>query len=118
MEKHLFGAENKEPISVIEEPDIREMLERRQIKSEDWPLVEELATMPKNLLIDNFHNWFNDSREKTAREIEIQLNNPEIYKMDDAKRRYWEVWLHFAKSYHWTACYNMVRVLERRNSEQ
>jgi len=102
--------------SVLEEPDVKEMLEHRQIKEEDWPLVEELATMSKTMLITNFHNYFNDTKERSAKELKHSLDHDLI--RDEELKRYSKIWLHFAENYHWTAIYNMERVLERRETQQ
>lgn len=48
----------KLPQSVLEEPDVKELIKSRKINPEDFYILEELAKTPKRLLIMDFHNFF------------------------------------------------------------
>jgi len=97
----------------FEEPDIISLIERTQMKDEDLPLLEELATMPKEELL-NFHNFFNLSREESADILKHQIDKAK----NSALSRYLEILLHFAENYHYMFCFSIERILEKRNQNQ
>ncbi|MFA5124203.1 MAG: hypothetical protein WC473_00030 [Patescibacteria group bacterium] len=96
--------------SVLIEAGLQEFIRNRKIQEADFPLLEELAEIPKDFLFVELHNFFNSNRERSAEELEHQLSIME----EGDKKRYFELLLCFARTYDWTACYNLVRVLERR----
>lgn len=102
--------ENEPVNSVLNEPGFQEFIRNRKIQEADFPLLEELAEIPKDLLFVELHNFFNSNRERSAEELERQLLTME----DGGKKRYFELLLRFTRAYDWTACYNLERVLERR----
>lgn len=102
--------EAKKESPVILEPKIQDFIEFRKIKPEDFGLIEKLATFPKNLLIIELHNFFGFAREESA----SQLGNLAQHTKDAEKKELFETTLLFVKKYDWTACSNLIRVLENR----
>lgn len=97
-------------LSFLNTPAVREFIDFRGINEEDWVKMEELATIPKDLLITEMHNFFTFGKENSAKELERLLAGTE----DNEIKRLYGLFLHFAKKYHWTACWHLVTVLEQR----
>ncbi|HWP61821.1 MAG TPA: hypothetical protein VN495_04430 [Candidatus Paceibacterota bacterium] len=87
-----------------------EFVEKREIQKSDFLFLEELAALPKRLVVENLHNHFNMYREGSAVELERLMQRTSV---DDPKLRMYEIFLDLASRYDWTALYNLVRVLER-----
>jgi hypothetical protein len=111
----LFESGKSETELVLENEGIKQMIEMRGIEAVDCSLIEELVAFDKELLVNNFHNFFNNSREASASELKSQL----AYHIDSKKSpelvRLYEIMLHFAEKYHWMNCYGLERALEKYN---
>lgn len=101
--------------SVLEEGDIKSFIERRQIRPEDFHLIETLAQFPSDLVTEELHNMFNTRHEKSPDEIKRTLSLIKDGSLHFAKRRaLLETMLQLAEKYRWETCYHLVRVLEDR----
>lgn len=105
--------EEKKP-SVLEEEDVKNFIERRQIHPEDFHLIETLAKFPPDLVVAEFHNTFTEDHEKSLdgirRRISVLDNDPKHAWRGEVLR----AMLQFAEKYDWGACVNLVMVLEER----
>lgn len=99
-----------EPSSVLEREVVKDFIDNRRIKEEDWPLIERLAAFPKSHVIEWFHNWFNDDREKSGESLNAAVNSSFV---NPKQKEMCVVWLELYQKYDWAVCYNLVRVLER-----
>lgn len=102
--------EKTSELSFLNTPDVQEFIDFRKINEEDWEKIEELAAIPKNLLISEMHNFFNLEKDRSAKELERLLSVAK----DEERKRLYGLLLHFASKYHWTACWHLVSVLERK----
>lgn len=126
-EKQLNQKE-KEEKSVLEEDDFKNFIESREIKPEDFHLIEKLSHYPKDLFIMELHNYFGFSRENTVSELErdIRRKKEEIGKAQDEKFKailekrigIRSLFLEIAKKYDWTTCMHLERVFERRKKPE
>jgi len=105
----------EEKPSVLEEEDIKKFIERRQIRPEDFYLIETLARFPTDLVIGDLHNMFNVHHGKSPGEIRKILSLAKEGSLHYVKRKtLLETILQFAEKYDWATCYNLVRILEDR----
>ncbi len=123
-ESFEFKGEKRLPI--LEQSRVKELIERREIKPEDFELLEELAAFPNRLFIELLHNMFNMNKDKSLlvleREIESMKRRGEQIKgtAHDAeafkqKFELLETMHIFASKYDWAVCYNLVRVFEEKD---
>ncbi len=105
-----FDSEAGGKIPFIETEDVQSFIEGRGIKPEDFSLIEELSTIPKNTIIGQLHNFFQFSKERSAEELLLHIQNEK----DDQQRRMYECLLAIVEKYDWTAAWNLVVVLERK----
>ena len=110
MEKK--SEKHKESSPVLQEPDIREFIEERGIRSEDFVIIEELATFPNQLVIELLHNLFNMNCERSADVLKHDIALTER----ESHRRLYALFQRFLAAYNWATCYNLVRVLEKRKN--
>ena len=109
----------KLPQSVLEEPDVKEFIKSRKIDPGDFYVLEEMAKMPKQLLIMDFHNFFSFSKERSEKELERNLSFLvwKMYKEDpelDQRIKLNKLLLEFVRKYNWAVAWNLVSVFERR----
>jgi len=107
----------KLPQSVLEEPEIKELIKSRNIKPEDFYVLEELSKISKQILIMDFHNFFTFSRENSDKELERNLAFLENVKDDPLLGQRIKLnrsLLDFVRKYDWTVAWNLVSVFERR----
>lgn len=60
--------------SILNEKDLQDFIELRQINLEDAEILEKLSQLPKALFVE-FHNFFNLTRDRSAQDLQRQLNN-------------------------------------------
>jgi hypothetical protein len=98
---------------IMDDPDMREFIEHRAVKPEDFPIIEDLAAFPRRLAIE-FHNFFSLLKERSAAELESMAANAR----DEEKRRFCETALVLLKKYDWIVMWNLIGVLERRKASR
>lgn len=109
----------------LEEERIKTFIKVREIKEEDKDALRELAKFSNQLIILHLHNLFNGSKERSLPELEREIDSVKrsIKEADGDQKlinKYQEVLdllevvKPFAEKYHWTTCYNMIRVFEDR----
>ena len=103
----------KKERDILSKERIREFIENRGIQTEDFCLIEKLASFPKNELIVGLHNMFNTHKERSGIELEGVIKFYKIRNEDDRAALY-ETALEFYKKYDWPASWNLVRVLEEK----
>jgi len=108
------------------ECDLKEFISECGIAAEDVPLIENFFVLPKNLVIGDFHNYFQlDSylHEQSMRQLEnqIALLKKEVAGASDGeadelkeKITLYELFLKFGKKYGGATTYRLERLLERR----
>ena len=103
--------------SLLEEQDIKELVEFRKIKPEDFYLLEELAKMSKRLLIMDLHNFFSFHRKNSKNELrkllvytETRIDDPSL----EERKAMYGLFLKLLENYDWTVVWNIEIVLERR----
>lgn len=107
----------KLPQSVLEEQDVKELIEFRKINPEDFYLFEELAKMSQRLLIMDFHNFFTFSKENSKKELEKLLASIESKEGDpiwEQRKAMYGVFIKLLEKYPWTTVWNISSVFERR----
>jgi hypothetical protein len=96
--------------SILERPHVREFIEENEIKSEDYPLVEELATFDNNLIIECLHNTFNTFQERSEKELEIATHTART----SEQRLLYQKALEFLRRYNWAIALRLTRTLEKK----
>lgn len=97
-------------ISILHNEGIEDVIEARGIKEGDFPLIEELATFDKNLLIENFHNFFTFEKENSVATLDRMILKQT--KEGDSLRRLCEIAKHFVSTYDWMAAWHLFRAIE------
>ncbi|MEK7070792.1 MAG: hypothetical protein AAB966_03215 [Patescibacteria group bacterium] len=100
--------EGKKTTSVLEDGKVKDFIQDRDIKPEDFYLIEKLSTFSKPDIIEGLHNLFNLSKERSGADLEGIIKNTK----DDAKKAMYEVALKFYQKYDWIVSWNLIRVLE------
>ena len=90
------------------ELDIKEFIEKRNIKPEDMNLIKQLETFPKDLIVRTLHNFFTGYKERSAEVLEKQTQR----ETDEITKKMYGIFLEFAKKYDWYACWHLVGILE------
>ena len=106
--------------NLFEEEDIKKLIESRDIKSEDFYLLEELAKMSKRLLIIDFHNFFSFNRQNSKNQLEKLLSYMEARGNDpllEERKAMYNLFLKFLEKYDWTVVWNIEVVFERRETK-
>lgn len=108
--------------NIIDEEKFRNLIKSREIKPEDFYILEQLAGFHKHWLIADFHNFFNSNRERSEKELEKQINycrqrlgeisDEEVKKVWEDRLKMSELFLIFVKKYNWAIAWNLERVLE------
>jgi hypothetical protein len=106
MKEHI--EQFSEQTSLLEKPEILEVIKSRNIQPEDFHLIEKLGSFDKNLLIAELHNMFNSNKDESGRELERLIKTTE----NPHKRELYEAALAFYNKYSWPGGWNLVRVLE------
>ena len=98
-----------ESLLIIDRPELQEFIKDRKIRPEDFHLIEELATFPRDLVITELHNLFNMYHERSGGELERIIKNTE----DVSKKSLCEKMLQFYQAYDWATSWNLERLLEK-----
>jgi hypothetical protein len=97
--------------SVLEKPHIREVLSDRSISPEHYHLIEALGrTYSRSEIIEGMHNFFNGSRENSRTELERLVAMTDE---NDKWKKMYDLCLELSKHYDYTACYAIIRALEK-----
>lgn len=115
----------KEKPSILDQDRVKELIQNRDIKPEDFPLIEELAKFSNRLFIEMLHNTFNGQKAKSLQALESDIKSTqrkaEQLKGDShlttkvsEQLALLELMKRFASKYDWTVCYNLVRVFEEK----
>ena len=96
--------------SMLEEPEIQKFVTKRNIQTEDFPLIEGLGQFPRDIIIEHFHNIFNTHREKSME----ALRQYSLHLRDKRMEPAYKVFSVLIERYGWATCYNLVRILEER----
>ncbi len=119
INENSFGETGESPI--IERKEVQRFIKNREIRTEDFYLIEKLASFPVNMVILELHNLFNMNRENSGAELESMIKDSRDREPSDewlamyrgaSKTELLETISKFYKMYGWEASYNLVRVLE------
>lgn len=91
---------------------VLDFIKEREIKKEDFPIIQKLFTFKRDLVIKLLHNIFNTYKNESGEELEYLANNAE----GDSKDLYISM-LEFYRKYDWSVCFHLVRVLEIVNNK-
>lgn len=94
--------------ALLSTPRMKDFLEDREIRPEDLPLVEALASVPKNVLISGLHNMFGTYKERSVNELKGLVEQTK----DETRATMYKTALAFCEKYGWPASWNLVVVLE------
>src|SRR3990167_5559088 len=95
--------------SVIKREELQEFIKDREIKPEDFYLIEELAFFPKDIIIMDLHNLFNTYHEKSGKELERMIQN----ESDSQRKKLYKVMKQFYEKYGWETSWHLERLLEK-----
>ena len=98
--------ESKE--SIISRPEFQKFIKGWKIDPEDFAMIEKLVSFPQDLIILEFHNLFNSSRERSVQQLEQLIESAK----DKEKKDLYEAALSFVKKYNWGAAQSLTRLLE------
>lgn len=119
-------SEEKKDIPLLEEEDIKDFLELREIKKEDQEMIEKFGVFPQKFFIE-FHDLFNTIRSSKYQIQGLEGNIKELEKKheqeDDEKRmdeiaeeiEFQKLLITFLKKYDPIALIHLMRVFEERN---
>ena len=96
--------------SILENENIKRLIKSRDISKDDFELLEQFSTFPQKLFI-NYHNYFNNLKERSIEELQNDLKNEK----DFNKKEFLNLLLEFTEKYDWTASYNLIRTFEKIN---
>jgi len=94
--------------SAINNPKMQEFIKFRKVQSADFPLIEKLATFPKNLIIAELHNLFNLNQERSGQE----LASLQQQYQDSERKDLFATFKEFYDRYDYYVCLHLERVLE------
>lgn len=104
-----LGNFNSEQLSdQIDNYEIKDFIKDRKIDPEDVETVAKISNFPKSMIIKDFHNFFNLSRENSTQNLERSIEKVE----DIDRKELYKLMLSFSKKYDWTVCYGLVRIIE------
>jgi len=95
--------------SVINREELQEFIKDRDVKPEDFYLIEELASFPKSMVIMELHNLFNTYHEKSGKELERMIQN----ESDSQRKELSEIMEQFYEKYGWETSWHLERLLEK-----
>lgn len=107
--------------SIIERKEVQRFIKNREIRTEDFYLIEKIASFPVNMVILELHNLFNMNRENSGVELENMIKDSRDCVPSDeglpmyrgaSRAELLETTSKFYKIYGWEASYNLIRVLE------
>ena len=95
----------------MNDPYILEFLKDRNIKPDDFSLVERALSIPRDIYIAN-HNTLQFQREKLEEFLTTEVEKLKDRK-EDPKLKYAEVMLSICKQYGWPTAWNLNSVMEK-----
>lgn len=111
--------------SILDEPEVQELIAFRKIRPEDLPILENLSRFSKIQLMSNFHNFFLQHRDNSIPELQAEverINGMEsVGTATEADKRLREIcdwFMEICRSYDWATANNILRVLERADLTQ
>ncbi len=114
----------REKSSFLEDDDYQEFINLRQIKPEDFQVIENLSSYPTEFFITELHNLFSSSKENSAQDIRDRIRQinktlekyPEDKNLLSLKKRipFLELFLEFTKKYGWMTARHLNSLLERK----
>lgn len=112
-EMKQFNKSHQESHSAfLEDRDVQKFIKFRKIDEADFGLLERLSEFPSSLFFE-FHNFFNGNKDSSLPELEGLIGS-----YDEGERKeFAKVLAQFAGSYHWTTCYNLIRLFENRKQK-
>ena len=116
--------QQREKSSFLEDDDYQEFINLRQIKPEDFQVIENLSSYPTEFFITELHNLFSSSKENSAQDIRDRIRQinktlekyPEDKNLLSLKKRipFLELFLEFTKKYGWMTARHLNSLLERK----
>ncbi|MDQ3018635.1 MAG: hypothetical protein M3Q64_02080 [bacterium] len=106
--------------SVLNDQDVRAMIEYRNIQPEDYSIIVSLSRFPKAALFTNFSNLFQQMKTKSApfleasiqeisRALESDIHNDGLREVKEMQEWYLEI----CRKYDWATADNINKVLGR-----
>lgn len=107
-------------VSILAEPEIKELIEFRKIRPADYSIITNLSGFSKIQLMSNFHNFFLQYRDDSVTALESQIkaldgliDSGKATESDRRLREMTDWFLEICRSYDWATANNLLRVLER-----
>ena len=94
----------------VEEEDIKEFIDDRGVRPEDFDLIRQLAAVDKEIIIQCLHNFFSGYRENSARYLAHERDAAK----DPVRKAMYAAMHNFVEKYDWYAGTHLVAVLESR----
>jgi hypothetical protein len=95
--------------SILSEQDMKSVIERRGVAEDDFYIIEELASFPKEYFLD-MHNSFSGDQSSVVNRL-----NGDIMNADGYRERFLELLLELTNKYGKHTSYNINIVFERRD---
>lgn len=73
----------KEEIPFLMNREIKDFIKRRDFKEEDFFLIKTLIEIDKNILISNFHNFFQFSQNNSLKELDLKIKSLKKYQQTE-----------------------------------
>lgn len=118
--------EPKEP-SVLEEEDFKEFIKRENIAPEGLKIIEDLSRYPKDFFVNELHNLFNLSKERSEHVLEDRIKQLEelVEETQDEKEKFvfgktkefLNLFLEITKKYDWEKSHILERHFEERKNQ-
>lgn len=115
----------------LDNPLIKEFIKNREINKKDYALLEKLSGFPIDLIVEELHNQFNLSHEKSGNELKLRIKQMEKLLSQTGNRsesldrhrfertkELCEAVLPFFEEYGWGKSYSLVRTLEETANKQ
>src|SRR3989344_3473051 len=107
-----FGKEKfEQKHAVLEDPEIQRFIKQREIKPEDFWIIETLAQVPQDFLIRHFHNHFNLNHERSVEKLE---RYQKINTLTNAENEIYNLYIEFTRKYDWMTSWHLNGILENR----
>lgn len=108
MYEIMEDAPKTESASVLENQKVKDFIESREIRPEDFHLIEKMASFPKSVITLGLHNVFNTYHEESGRRLEAFAENAGT----SEQKSLYDTALEFYSKYDWAVSWNLVRILE------
>ena len=97
------------PASKFESQKVQDFIKDREIKPEHFEVIQKLLDVPKNNIIQNFHNFFQLYKEGSMLELRRQIEHASNQELKET----YKLFLEICESYEWTTAWNLVVMLEK-----